>query len=59
MSDNKKIKDYRKSLRDMAKTEPEEQRRTAEGKAAKLGNEIAGEERKGKPEYKPSDKPPR
>jgi hypothetical protein len=59
MAESKKIKEYRKSLQDMTKPRPEQERREAEGKAAKLGNEIYGEERKGKPDVKPGKKPRR
>ena len=59
MVESRKVKEYRKSLQDMAKPQPEPERREAEGKAAKLGNEIYGEERKGKPDIKPGNKPRR
>lgn len=59
MAESKKIKDYRKSLHDMAKPQSEEDRRKLEGKAAKLGTEIHGEERKGRPKAKPGGKPRR
>jgi hypothetical protein len=59
MAESKKIKEYRKSLQDMAKPQSEERRKELEGEAAKLGNEIYGEERKGKPKIKPGSKPRR
>ena len=59
MAESKKIKEYRKTLQDMAKPQPEERRKELEGKAAKLGTEIYGEERKGKPKIKPGNKPRR
>ena len=59
MAESRKVKEYRKSLHDMAKPQSEEDRKKLEGKAAKLGTEIYGEERKGKPEIKPGGKPRR
>ena len=59
MAESKKIKEYRKTLQDMAKPQPEQRRKELEGKAAKLGTEIYGEERKGKPKLKPGSKPRR
>jgi hypothetical protein len=59
MAESRKIKEYRKSLQDMAKPQPEKRRKVLEGKAAKLGTEIYGEERKGKPKIEPGDKPRR
>ena len=59
MAESKKIKEYRKTLQDMAKPQPEQRRKELEGKAAKLGTEIYGEERKGKPKIKPGNKPRR
>lgn len=59
MAESRKVKEYRKSLRDMAKPQPEEQRKALEGKAAKLGTEIYGEERKGKPKTDTGGKPRR
>jgi len=53
MAESTKIKAYRKTLQDMAKPQPEERRKALEGESAKLGNEIYGEERKGKPKIKP------
>jgi hypothetical protein len=57
MAESKKIKEYRKTLQDMAKPQSEQRRKVLEGKAAKLGTEIYGEERKGKPKVKPGSKP--
>ena len=64
MAESRRIKEYRKSLQDMAKPQPEERRKVLEGKAAKLGAEILGAEiyggeRKGKPKIEPGDKPRR
>ena len=59
MKESKKIKDYRETLQDLAKPQSKERRKVLEGKAAKLGTEIYGEERKGKPKIKPGDKPRR
>lgn len=59
MAESRKIKEYRKALHDMAKPQPEGRRKELEGKAAKLGAEIYGEERKGKPKTKPASKPRR
>ena len=59
MKESRKIKEYRKSLQDMAKPQSEERRKVLEGKAAKLGTEIYGEERKGKPNVRPGNKPRR
>jgi hypothetical protein len=59
MAESKKVKAYRKSLQDMAKPQSEERRKALEGKAAKLGTEIYGEERKGKPKAGPGGKPRR
>jgi hypothetical protein len=59
MKESRKIKEYRKSLQDLAKPQSKERRKVLEGKAAKLGTEIYGEERKGKPKIKPGGKPRR
>jgi len=59
MKESRKIKEYRKSLQDLAKPQSKERRKELEGKAAKLGTEIYGEERKGKPKIKPGGKPRR
>ena len=59
MAESKKIKDYRKSLHDMAKPQNEQRRKELEGEAAKLGTEIDGEESKGKPKIKLGGKPRR
>ncbi len=59
MTESRKVKDYRETLQDMAKPQSEERRKVLEGKAAKLGTEIYGEERKGKPKIRPGDKPRR
>jgi len=59
MAETKKIRRYRETLQDMAKPQTEERHKVLEGKAAKLGTEIYGEQRKGKPKTKPGDKPRR
>ena len=59
MAESRKVREYRKTLQDMAKPQAEERRKVLEGKAAKLGTEIYGEERKGKPKLKPGNKPRR
>jgi hypothetical protein len=59
MPESKKIKEYRETLQDMAKPRGKRNKKELEGKAAKLGTEIYGEERKGKPETKPGNKPRR
>ena len=59
MKESRKIKEYRNSLQDMAKPQSEERRKALEGKAANLGTEIYGEERKGKPKIRPGNKPRR
>ena len=59
MAESRKVREYRKILQDMAKPQAEERRKVLEGKAAKLGTEIYGEERKGKPKVKPGNKPRR
>lgn len=59
MAESKKISRYRETLHEMAKPHDETRRSELEGKAAKLGTEIYGEERKGKPKIKPGDKPRR
>ena len=59
MKESRKVKVYRETLQDMAKPQSEEGRKVLEGKAAKLGTEIYGEERKGKPKARRGDKPHR
>jgi hypothetical protein len=59
MPESKKVKDYRKTLQDMAKPQGKRSKKELEGKAAKLGTEIYGEERKGRPKSKPGNKPRR
>jgi hypothetical protein len=59
MAESRKIRAYRKTLQDMAKPQPEERRKALEGESAKLGTEIYGEERKGKPRTKPGGAPRR
>jgi len=53
MPERKKIRAYRETLHEMAKPQTGERRKRLEGKAATLGTEIYGEERKGKPKTKP------
>ena len=57
MAESRKIRAYRETLQDMAKPQTEERHKVLEGKAAKLGTEIYGEQRKGKPKIKPDNKP--
>lgn len=59
MPERKKVRDYRGALHEMAKPQKDARRKKLEGKAAKLGNEIYGEERKAKPRTKPGSKPRR
>ena len=59
MPERKKIREYRDALRKMAKPQKEERRKNLEGKTAKLGIEIYGEERKAKPKTKAGTKPGR
>jgi hypothetical protein len=59
MAESKKIRQYREALHEMAKPQSEVRRKELEGKAAKLGTEIYGEERKGKPKARPGNKPRR
>ena len=44
MAESKKIRRYRETLQDMAKPQTEERHKLLEGKAAKLGTEIYGEQ---------------
>jgi hypothetical protein len=57
MPESKKVKEYRDTLQDMSKPQTRRRKKELEGKAAKLGTEIYGEERKGKPKIKPGNKP--
>ena len=59
MPESKKIKAYRKTLHEMAKPQIHRRKSELEGKAAKLGTEIYGEERKAKPKTRPDGKPRR
>jgi hypothetical protein len=59
VAESKKVRKYREALHEMAKPQSKERRRELEGKAGKLGTEIYGEERKGKPKIKPGNKPRR
>jgi hypothetical protein len=59
MAERKKIREYRGALHEMAKPQKDERRKTLEGKAAKLGTEIYGEERKAKPKMKTNTRPRR
>ena len=52
MRERKKIREYRKTLHEMATPLEAERRKALEGKAAKLGVEISAEEKKGKPKVK-------
>ncbi len=59
MPERKKVKEYRETLQKMAKPRKGRQGKALEGKAAKLGVELYGEERKGKPPTKLKGKPRR
>lgn len=59
MAESKKVRRYRETLQDMAKPQTEERQKVLEGRSAKLGSEIYGEERKAKPKVKPGGKPRR
>ena len=59
MPESKKVKEYRKTLHEMSKPHGKRHKQVLEGDAAKLGHEIYGEERKGKPKTKPGNKPRR
>ncbi len=59
MPESKKVKEYRKTLQEMSKPHGKRHKEVLEGKAAKLGTEIYGEERKAKPKLKPGNKPRR
>lgn len=66
MPERKKVKEYRETLQQMAKPQKgnqqgkqSKQRKELEGKAAKLGIELYGEERKGRPPVKLKGKPRR
>jgi hypothetical protein len=54
-----KIKAYRETLHELARPQPAWRKREPEGKAAKLGTEIHGEERKGQPKIRLGGKPRR
>jgi hypothetical protein len=53
MPERKKVREYRATLHEMARPQTGARRKLLEGKAAKLGTEIHGEERKGRPKTKP------
>ncbi|HET6620137.1 MAG TPA: hypothetical protein VFG64_09360 [Dongiaceae bacterium] len=57
MAERKKIREYRDALHGMARPQKEGRRKSLEGKAAKLGTEIYGEERKAKPKTRGGAKP--
>ena len=59
MPESRKIRSYRKTLHEMAKPQTPRRKGELEGKAAKLGTEIYGEERKAKPKTGPDRKPRR
>ena len=59
MAESRKIKRYRETLQELAKPQTERRRKELEGQSAKLGTEIYGEERKGKPRVKPGGRPRR
>jgi hypothetical protein len=52
MPERKKVRVYRETLHALAKPQADERRKSLEGKAAKLGTEIYGEERKAKAKTK-------
>ena len=52
MAERKKVKTYREALHELAKPRTARQRKKLEGDADKLGIELYGEERKGKPPVK-------
>jgi hypothetical protein len=55
MAESRKIKEYLETLQALAKPSNGRRRKELEGKAAKLGTEIHGEESKAKPGSKPRD----
>jgi hypothetical protein len=57
MPESKKIKAYREATQELAKPHGKRHKQVLEGKAAKLGTEIYGEESKGRPQSKPGSKP--
>ena len=57
MAERKKVKEYREAVHELAKPHGKQHKKVLEGKASKLGTEIYGEERKGKPKAKPGSKP--
>lgn len=59
MAERRTIREYREALREMAEPQKEGGRKSRVGKAAKLGAEIYGEERKAKPKTKGGVKPRR
>jgi hypothetical protein len=59
MPESKKVKAYRETLHEMAKPQAKQRKKELEAKAAKLGTEIQGEERKGTPKIKLRGKPRR
>jgi hypothetical protein len=61
MPERKKVREYRDTLHKMARGEAQDETtvKKLEGKAAKLGVEIYGEERKGKPRTKVTGRPRR
>jgi hypothetical protein len=59
MAERRKVREYRESLHEMAKPQNEKRRRELLGKSSKLGTEIHGEERKGRPKTQPGSKPRR
>ena len=57
MPESRKIKAYREAVQELAKPHGKRHQKVLEGKAAKLGTEIYGEERKGRPKTKVGNKP--
>jgi hypothetical protein len=59
MAERRMIREYREAPHEMASPRKEGRRKSLAGKAAKLGAEIYGEERKAKPKTKGGAKPRR
>jgi hypothetical protein len=57
MPESKKVKAYREAIHELAKPHGKRHKKVLEGKVAKLGTEIYGEESKGRPKSKLSKKP--
>ena len=57
MPERKKVREYREAVQELAKPHGRQHKKVLEGRASKLGTEIYGEERKGRPEAKRGNKP--